>query len=273
MADREEEFARNRETPADEASAAEREALIEDPPVDEAAAEREALIKANLRLVQKIANDFLGRGLEWDDLVAEGNLGLVNAVDHFDPDRGTKFSSYSAWWIKQAIRKAIGESKTIRVPPGTQLRRSRIRRAEHELLEQNGGVRPSDEELAKATGLSLETVRRQRDGRPPELRSLNEIVGSDSDEGTELGNLIVDPSAVAPDQETIHIEEIEQLLAYLDKLPPRERQVLQLRFGLDGKPVYTLDEVGELLGCSNERVRQIQARALKRLQRSIRDGE
>ena len=244
------------------------EEFVSIPPPQKSKEERKALIEGNLRLVLKIANDFIGRGLEFDDLVAEGNVGLVRAADHFDPERGTKFSTFSAWWIKQTIRKAIGESRTIRVPPGTQQRRSRIRRTEHALTEQNG-ERPSDEEVAKAAGLSLATVQRQRGARSPELRSLNEIVGGDSDEGTELGNLIEDTNAEAPDQKIIHLEEIEQLLAYLDELPERERLVLRLRFGLDGEPIRTLDEVGRQLGCSNERVRQIQARALKKLQRNI----
>ena len=113
------------------------------------------------------------------------------------------------------------------------------------------------------------TVQRLRDSRPPELRSLNEIVGAGSDDGTEFGNLIEDSNATAPDQEIIHLEEIDQLLAYLDTLPERERLVLRLRFGLDGEPIRTLDEVGKQLGCSNERVRQIQARALEKLHRRI----
>ena len=252
MAEQEEEFAHTRE-----------------PVPAKTAAEREALIEGNLRLVLKIANDFLGRGLEWDDLVSEGNRGLVAAADRYDPRRGTKFSTYSAWWIKQAIRQAIADAKTIHVPIGSQLHRSRIKRTERALIEKNGGSRPSDEELAKATRLPLVTVQRLRDSRPPELRSLNEIVGGDSDDGTELGNLLEDSSAAAPDQEIIHLEEIDQLLAYLDTLPERERLVLRLRFGLDGEPVRTLDEVGRILGCSNERVRQIQARALEKLNRSI----
>ena len=251
MAEKEEEFARTEKSAA-----------------ADAAAEREALIEGNLRLVLKIANDFIGRGLEWDDLVSEGNRGLVTAADRFDPCRGTKFSTYSAWWIKQAIRQAIADARTIHVPIGSQLHRSRIRREERSLVEKTGG-RPSDEELAKATGLPLVTVQRLRDSRPPELRSLNEIVGGDADDGTELVNLLEDSRAAAPDQEIIHLEEIDQLLAYLDALPERERLVLRLRFGLDGEPVRTLDEVGRLLGCSNERVRQIQARALEKLHRSI----
>ena len=255
MAEQEEEFARTRES----ASA-------------KTAAEREALIEGNLRLVLKIANDFLGRGLEWDDLVSEGNRGLVTAADRFDPGRGTKFSTYSAWWIKQAIRQAIADARTIHVPIGSQLHRNRIKRTERALVEKNAGRRPSDEELATATGLPLVTVQRLRDSRPPELRSLNEIVGGDSDDGTEFGNLLEDCNTSAPDQEIIHLEEIDQLLAYLDTLPERERLVLRLRFGLDGEPIRTLDEVGQQLGCSNERVRQIQSRALEKLHHRICEG-
>ena len=231
--------------------------------------EREALIEGNLRLVLRIANDFLNRGLEWDDLVAAGNNGLIKAADHYDRDRKTKFSTYSAIWIKQAMREAINESRTIREPVGSQLHRSRIRRVEQALMEQNGGQRPSDEELAKAANLPLVTVQRLRDSRPPELRSLNEIVGNGTDDGTEFGNLIEDSNATTPDQQIIHLEEIEQLLAYLDMLPPRERLVLRLRYGLDGEPIRTLDAVGKQLHCSNERIRQLQAQALERLRKLI----
>lgn len=228
---------------------------------------RDALIESNLRLVLKIANDFIGRGLEWDDLVSEGNRGLVNAAGRFDPSRGAKFSTYSAWWIKQAIRQAIADSQVVHAPIGTQLNRSRVRRKEQQMTKDSGGIPPGDSELANALNLPEATVKRLRVMQPVEMRSLNECVGDDAD--TELQHLMADDSAASPDQELTRIEEIEQLLELLDTLLERERQVIRLRFGLDGEPVLTLDEVGRVMGCSSERVRQIQERALRKLHKRI----
>jgi len=230
-------------------------------------AERDALIEGNLRLVLKIANDFIGRGLEWDDLVSEGNRGLVNAAGRFDPSRGAKFSTYSAWWIKQAIRQAIADSKTVHLPIGSQLNRSRILRKEQQMTRDSGGIAPGDSEIADALNLPISTVKRLREMQPPEMRSLNECIGEDED--TELQQLMADDTAASPDQEITRVEEVEQLLGLLDTLLERERQVVRLRFGLDGEPVLTLDEVGRVMGCSSERVRQIQERALRKLQKRI----
>ena len=226
----------------------------------------DALIEENLRLVLKIANDFLGRGLAWDDLVSEGNRGLITAARRFDASRGAKFSTYSAWWIKQAIRQAIADhGKTIRVPIGTQLNSNRIKRAVRDLTEKLGRS-PTDEEVAEAAKLPLVTVERLRDTRQVDMQSLNEQVhGDDAADGTELLNLIADTEVDAPDKTLIQIEEVEQLLKLLDRLSERERRILRLRFGLDGEAVRTLDEVGAELNCSNERVRQLQNRALRKL--------
>ena len=226
----------------------------------------DALIEENLRLVLKIANDFLGRGLAWDDLVAEGNLGLITAARRFDASRGAKFSTYSAWWIKQAIRQAIADhAKTVRVPIGTQLNISRIKRAVRTLTEKSGRS-PTDEEVAEAANLPLVTVQRLRDSRQVDMQSLNaQVHGDDSADGTELLNLIADTEADSPDKALIRIEEVEQLLKLLDRLSERERMILRLRFGLGGEVVRTLEEVGAELNCSNERVRQLQNRALRKL--------
>lgn len=226
----------------------------------------DALIEENLRLVLKIANDFLGRGLPWDDLVAEGNRGLIIAARRYDARRGAKFSTYSANWIKQAIRQAIADNaKTVRVPIGTQLNSGRIRRAVRDLTAKLGRS-PSDEEVAEAAKLPLVTIRRLRNTRQVDMQSLNaQVHGDDSDDGTELQNLIADEEAASPAEELSRIEDIEQLLRLLNRLSPRERRILRLRFGLDGEPVRTLDEVGAELNCSNERVRQLQNRALRKL--------
>ena len=227
--------------------------------------EAECLIKDNMRLVLKIANDFLGRGLPWDDLVSEGNRGLVIAAHRFDQDKGAKFSTYSAHWIKQAIRQAIAEqTQTVRVPVGTQLNSRRIKRSVRKLtLELDR--EPTNEEVAVDTALPLVTIERLRNTRQVDMQSLNEIVGTAESDGAELLDFIADDEAETPDRMMIKLEDVDQLFELLNQLSDRERQVLRLRFGLDGTPVQTLDQVGQLLSCTNERVRQIQNQALRRL--------
>ncbi|MDR0931558.1 MAG: RNA polymerase sigma factor RpoD/SigA [Victivallales bacterium] len=227
------------------------------------------LIEKNLRLVQKIANDFLGRGLSWDDLVSEGNRGLITAARKFDPSRGARFSTYSAWWIKQAIRQAIAEqSRTVRVPIGTQINWRRIRKVAKELTEKLRRE-PTDEEVAVEAKLPIATIQRLRSTNQVEVHSLNAPVSGEESEGGEFMEFVYDETAPSPDQELINVEDVEQLLALLETLPERERKVLRLRFGLDGEPVRTLEEVGTVIGCTNERVRQIQNNALRKLQRQI----
>jgi RNA polymerase primary sigma factor len=224
----------------------------------------EALIESNLRLVLKIANDFLGRGLPWDDLVSEGNRGLMTAARRYNPERGAKFSTYSALWIKQAIRQAIAEQvQTVRVPIGTQQNARRIERCARELESALGRI-PTDEEVAEAANLPLVTIQRLRNNRQADMQSLNDIIGDDQD-GTELQDLLADQTTPPPDMALRKIEDIEQLFVLLETLSDRERQVLQMRFGLDGEAVLTLDEVGKKLNCTNERVRQIQNEALRKL--------
>ena len=225
----------------------------------------EALIESNLRLVLKIANDFLGRGLPWDDLVSEGNRGLMTAARRYNPRRGAKFSTYSALWIKQAIRQAIAEqAQTVRIPIGTQQNSRRIQRCVRE-LETDLDREPSDEEVAQKTGLPLVTVQRLRDKRQADMQSLNAIISNSDQDGTEFGDFFADETTPPPDQALRKVEDIEQLLSLLDTLSDRERRVLKLRFGLDGETILTLEEVGRQLHCTNERVRQIQNQALQKL--------
>ena len=232
-------------------------------------AEINALIEQNLRLVQKIANDFLGRGLAWDDLVSEGNRGLVTAARRYDPGKGARFSTYSAWWIKQAIRQAISEQgRTVRVPIGTELNWRKVRRSIRRLtreLERD----PSDEEVAADTGLPRITVTRLRNGNLVEMHSLNAPLDGEEPDGGSFIDSLRDVSERGPDQQMVHLEDVEQLLKLLETLPERERRVLRLRFGLDGEAVRTLDEVGDILHCTNERVRQIQNKALRELHRKL----
>lgn len=225
----------------------------------------DALIEQNLRLVLKIANDFLGRGLPWDDLVSEGNRGLMSAAKKFDPKRGTKFSTYSAWWIKQAIRQAIAEqTQAVRVPIGTQLNSRRIKRGV-KAFNETMGYDPSDEELAAFVGLPLVTIKRLRNTRQADMQSLNANVLNEDQDGSEFQEFISDSENPSPDQALLKVEDIDQLLKLLDRLPEREKMVLKLRFGLDGNPILTLEEVGRQLNCTNERIRQIQILALKKL--------
>ena len=228
-----------------------------------------ALIEQNLRLVQKIANDFLGRGLSWEDLVSEGNRGLITAAHKFDPSRGARFSTYSAWWIKQAIRQAIAEqARTVRVPIGTQINWRRIRKVAKELTEKLGRE-PTDEEVAAEAKLPVATIQRLRSSNQVEVHSLNAPVSGEESESGEFMEFVYDETAPGPDQELINLEDVEPLLALIETLPEREKQVLRLRFGLDGEPVRTLEEVGAIIGCTNERVRQIQNQALRKLQQQI----
>ena len=227
--------------------------------------EVEALIESNMRLVLKIANEFLGRGLSWDDLVSEGNMGLVIAARRFDPSRGAKFSTYSACWIKQAIRLAIAEQgQTVRVPMGTQINSRRIRKAVTTLTKELGKA-PTNEEVAEFTNLPLVTVERLRDAKQLNITSLNAPVDEETPEGIQHIDAVSDETVPSPADEMVRLEDIEQLLRLINTLSERERKVICLRFGIGGKPVKTLDQVGKELDCTNERVRQIQNIALKKL--------
>ena len=232
--------------------------------------ETDRLIRDNLRLVLKIANSFLGRGLPWEDLVSEGNRGLVTAAKRYDPGRGAKFSTYSVWWIKQAIRQALAEqTHLVRVPVGTQQRWRKIHRIERELSLQWKRP-PDDAELAEACRLPLPTIRRLRRARKIDVQSLHAACDANDPEGAEILDLIADETAVAPDEQHIRIEDVDELLKLLATLSVREQRVLQLRFGLNGEAVRTLEEVGAAIGCTNERARQIQLIALKKLQNKMK---
>ncbi|MCQ2378918.1 MAG: sigma-70 family RNA polymerase sigma factor, partial [Victivallaceae bacterium] len=199
--------------------------------------ESDGLIRENLRLVLKIANEFLGRGLPWDELVSEGNRGLVLAADRFDPGKGAKFSTYSTWWIKQAIRQALaGQTTTIRIPVEARRRWSRIRRMENELTATLRRS-PTDEELAAACRYPLESVRRLRGER-----SIGAIRSFDADaEDGGLADSVADETALSPEELQIRVEDVDELLKLLATLSAREQRVLRLRFGLDGEAVKTLD--------------------------------
>jgi RNA polymerase primary sigma factor len=223
---------------------------------------REHLINANARLVISVAKKYMGRGVPFLDLIQEGNIGLMRAAKKFDFRRGFKFSTYATWWIRQAVTRAIADQgRTIRVPVHMGDQISRMLRVQHR-LKQVLSRDPTVEEIAEDLEVTVKKVEQMiRAARQP--FSLQTPIGDDED--STLGDFIEDPEAPAPDESaTLNILR-EHLQLALDQLPPREARILQLRYGLvDGK-VHTLNEVGQKMGVTRERVRQIEAQALRRL--------
>jgi RNA polymerase primary sigma factor len=232
---------------------------------DEAA--RERMIKANLRLVVKIAHDYDWLGLPLLDLINEGNIGLMKAVEKFDPAKGGKLSTYAAWWIKQGIKRALAnQSKTIRLPVHLVDKISKMRRVSLALLEQLGRE-PTDEEIGEEMQLPTARVSQMRTAaiRPA---SLDAPIGDDSDSNS-FGEVIEDQNAEDP-YEMLEEKTIVNMLQDLVKtLPDREATILNFRFGLDGGNEKTLEEVGHKFGVTRERVRQIQNIALNKLRKKI----
>ncbi|NDC80165.1 MAG: sigma-70 family RNA polymerase sigma factor [Verrucomicrobia bacterium] len=229
-------------------------------------AAREQMIRANLRLVVKIANDYAGLGLPLLDLISEGNIGLMKGVERFDPGRGTKFSTYGAWWIKQAVRRALAnQSKTIRLPVHLVDKLAKMRRIAMQLSDELGRE-PTDEELAKEIGITPQRVAQLRriSMRPA---SLNAIVGDEAD--AELGDLIADETAVMPGRELESRNLIKELRGVLHVLDARERAILSLRFPLSDETPPTLEQIGRKFKVTRERIRQIQNVALKKLRSAL----
>ena len=228
---------------------------------------REHMIKANLRLVVKIAHDYDGLGLPLLDLINEGNIGLMKAVERFDPAKGGKLSTYGAWWIKQSIKRALAnQSKTIRLPVHLVDKISKMRRVALKLQEVFGRE-PTDEELAEEMGMTASRVTQMRTAaiRPA---SLDAPIGDD-DDSNSFSEVVQDDNAHTP-YEKLEDKTISTMLREMVKtLPPREATILIFRFGLDGGNERTLEEVGEKFGVTRERVRQIQNIALRKLRRKI----
>jgi RNA polymerase primary sigma factor len=226
------------------------------------------LIRANLRLVVKIAHDFKGLGLPLLDLISEGNIARMKAVEKFDPTKGAKFSSYAAWWIKQAMRRALAnQSRTIRIPVQSAGKINRIKSARSELSEQLGRE-PTDAEIADQLDVSRRTVAGLKSA---ELRSVSLSDPLQAGEDSRFEEIIADQSAPTPDQLLGRIESLERLRELVNQLDEREAIVLKLRFGLDGQPPKTLEDVSQLVGRTRERVRQIQNHALARLKHLLGD--
>ncbi len=228
---------------------------------------REQMIKANLRLVVKIARDYEGLGLPLLDLISEGNIGLMKAVERFDPSKGGKLSTYGAWWIKQSIKRALAnQSKTIRLPVHLVDKISKMRRTSLKLQEELGRE-PTDDELAEELGITSSRVAQMRTAaiRPASL----DAPISDDEDSNNFSEVVQDENAFTPYEKLEDKTVTDMLQDMVTSLDPREATILRYRFGLDGGTEKTLEEVGEKFGVTRERVRQIQNIALRKLRKMI----
>lgn len=232
-------------------------------------AAREHMIRANLRLVVKIARDYEHLGLPLLDLISEGTIGLMKAVDRFDPAKGGKLSTYGSWWIKQQIRRALAnQGRTIRLPVHVEAKIYRLGRAEARLREEFGRE-ASDEELAAELGVETRKISRLRDSavRPG---SLDAPLGED--DSSTVGEIVRDERASSPYELFEQKADHTLLRSMLQKLPERESRILKARFGLDGADEHTLEELGEQFGLTRERIRQLQNEAFKKLRHMLQQS-
>jgi len=231
---------------------------------------REKMITANLRLVVKIAHDFGNYGLPLLDLISEGNIGLMKAVERFDPKKGGKLSTYASWWIKQSIKRALAnQSKTIRLPVHLVDKIGKIRRVAAQMTEELGHE-PTTEELAEELGLPVAKVAHLKN---VEVRPASLDAKISADDDTAFGDLVGDDRAEDP-FEALRDKDLQgEVGDLLDALDPRERKIIAFRFGLDGGRERTLEEVGHKFGVTRERIRQLQNIALLKMRKALRKRE